>query len=286
MIYNGTRYFYVRNAQGDVVGLTNNTGTSVVSYTYDAWGKILTVSGSKATTIGKYNPLRYRGYVYDTETGLYYLGSRYYDPGVGRFINSDEFVTTQQGFSGLCLFAYCNNNPINNLDLQGYWTYGIIVALNAVFFQGVSVSIGVFIDDDGNFDIQASYAFPFNSETSVRGIPSLGVGVSAQFTNADTVHDLCGASLLTGGSVSIFGVTYGIDSVFLDDWDDPQKSPDGYQFTCGLGLGLVEYHVMKTNTVSVKKFVESIINIMFKRNPLIMPKKHPQKKDRKVEAIY
>ena len=70
----------MRNAQGDVVGLTNNTGTSVVSYTYDAWGKILTVTGSKANTIGKYNPLRYRGYVYDTETGLYYLGSRYDDP--------------------------------------------------------------------------------------------------------------------------------------------------------------------------------------------------------------
>ncbi|MBR1757484.1 MAG: hypothetical protein IJ744_01990 [Lachnospiraceae bacterium] len=74
--YNGTQYYYVKNVQGDIVGLTNTSGILVVSYEYDAWGKLLSVTGSAASTIGQANPLRYRGYVYDSETGLYYLGSR------------------------------------------------------------------------------------------------------------------------------------------------------------------------------------------------------------------
>ena len=67
---NGTEYFYVKNVQGDVTGLVNASGTRVVTYTYDAWGNPLSTTGSMATTLGEQNPLRYRGYVYDTETGL------------------------------------------------------------------------------------------------------------------------------------------------------------------------------------------------------------------------
>ena len=78
MIYNGTPYYYLRNAQGDIVGIVDTSGNTVVSYTYDAWGKLLTTTGTMASTLGAYNPLRYRGYVYDAETGLYYLTSRYY----------------------------------------------------------------------------------------------------------------------------------------------------------------------------------------------------------------
>ena len=72
-IYNGTQYYYVKNLQGDVVAIANSTGTIVVNYTYDAWGNILYVSGSMASTIGAINPIRYRSYYYDTETGFYYL---------------------------------------------------------------------------------------------------------------------------------------------------------------------------------------------------------------------
>ena len=66
---NGTEYFYVKNAQGDVTGLVSASGTRVVTYTYDAWGNLLSTTGTMATTLGEQNPLRYRGYVYDTETG-------------------------------------------------------------------------------------------------------------------------------------------------------------------------------------------------------------------------
>ena len=76
--YNGTTYYYATNLQGDITAILNTSGTAVVTYTYDAWGKPLTTGGSMASTLGTHNPLRYRGYVYDAETGLYYVSSRYY----------------------------------------------------------------------------------------------------------------------------------------------------------------------------------------------------------------
>ena len=119
MTFYGTEYFYLKNAQGDVTGLVDSSGTQVVAYTYDAWGNILTTTGSMADSLGYTNPFRYRGYFYDTETGLYYLNSRYYAPGVGRFINADEYVSTNQGILGDNGFAYCQNNPVRYGDSQG-----------------------------------------------------------------------------------------------------------------------------------------------------------------------
>ena len=86
--YNGTKYSYVKNLQGDVIAIINARGGTVVEYKYDAWGNILSVTGSMASTLGAVNPFRYRGYYYDTESGFYYLQSRYYDPQVGRFLNA------------------------------------------------------------------------------------------------------------------------------------------------------------------------------------------------------
>ena len=117
--YDGIVYYYVTNAQGDVVAILNSSGQEVVSYTYDACGNTVKRSGSKADTLGLHNPLRYRGYVYDRETGLYYLQSRYYNPTVGRFINADTFVSTGQGILGNNMFAYCNNNPVSRIDISG-----------------------------------------------------------------------------------------------------------------------------------------------------------------------
>jgi len=122
---NGTLYYYVTNLQGDITAIVDTTGATVVTYTYDAWGKNLAISGSMASTLGQYNPLRYRGYVYDQETGLYYLQSRYYDPGIGRFINWDSWVATGQGLLGNNMFAYCGNNPVMRVDPTGQC--GIII---------------------------------------------------------------------------------------------------------------------------------------------------------------
>ena len=117
--YNGALYYYVTNLQGDVVAILNTDKQPVVQYTYDAWGKLLSRTGSMASTLGQYNPLRYRGYVYDLETGLYYLQSRYYDPEWGRFINADGLVSTGQGLTGNNMFAYCGNNPVVYTDPAG-----------------------------------------------------------------------------------------------------------------------------------------------------------------------
>ena len=131
LTYNGTTYYYVTSLQGDVLHIVNGSGTSVVSYTYDPYGKPLTTTGSLASTLGADNPLRYRGYVYDQETGFYYLQSRYYDPTIGRFINADSYVSTGQGFLGYNMFAYCGNNPICQTDYTGTMTAsGTVAATN------------------------------------------------------------------------------------------------------------------------------------------------------------
>ena len=113
--YNDTPYYYIKNLQGDVVRVVNAEGATVATYSYDPWGKLLTATG----TMAEINPIRYRGYYYDSETGLYYLNSRYYDPDTCRFINADVYITTGQGLTSFNMFAYCLNNPINYVDPSG-----------------------------------------------------------------------------------------------------------------------------------------------------------------------
>ena len=115
MHHNGSVYYYVTNLQGDVLRLTTADGTVVARYNYDPYGKVRSATGSMATA----NPLRYRGYYYDSETGLYYLQSRYYDPVTGRFINADNYSSTGQGVLGNNMFAYCRNNPVSRKDASG-----------------------------------------------------------------------------------------------------------------------------------------------------------------------
>ena len=116
-------YYYILNAQGDVVKLIAPSGNVYAEYSYDAWGNILDSTGSLRNT----NPLRYRGYYFDKETGFYYLQSRYYDPAVRRFLNADSYSSTGQGFLGFNMFAYCNNNPVNCVDPSGLFCISSII---------------------------------------------------------------------------------------------------------------------------------------------------------------
>ncbi len=129
MKYNGTVYYYITNLQGNVMRIVDASQNIVTSYDYDPYGKVISATG----TLANINPLRYRGYVYDQETGFYYVSSRYYDPEIGRWINADD--TAYLGADGTLLsynlFAYCLNNPVNRTDINGNWsgwaTAGVIV---------------------------------------------------------------------------------------------------------------------------------------------------------------
>ena len=117
-VYNGAQYYYVRNLQGDVTHLLNANGSVAVTYSYDAWGKCTVTSGA-SDAIANANPIRYRGYYYDTDTGFYYLQSRYYDPTIKRFINADSYINANGDILGFNMYAYCGNNPIMYSDPSG-----------------------------------------------------------------------------------------------------------------------------------------------------------------------
>ena len=141
-------YYFVCNWRGDVIQIYNASGTLVGSYSYDAWGKV-TENATAADTqnITETNPIRYRGYYYDTETRLYYLKSRYYDPAVKRFLNADGLIST--GIEDVCknMFAYCKNDSVNMADSSGNdpvpaWALHIIsgTATESEYAEALSVN--------------------------------------------------------------------------------------------------------------------------------------------------
>ena len=123
--YNDQTYFYKKNLQGDIIGLYNSDYEQIVTYTYDSWGKVLSIKDSNGNIItdsnhiGIMNPFRYRSYYYDEETKLYYLNSRYYNPRWGRFINADNLIGTTDKIITYNLYTYCENNPIIMKDYNG-----------------------------------------------------------------------------------------------------------------------------------------------------------------------
>ena len=195
LIYtNGTNapvtYYYILNLQGDVVKLVNENGVEKAKYAYDAWGNILpnSISGEMADI----NPLRYRGYYYDAESGWYYLQSRYYDPVIHRFINADSYASTGQGTLGCNMFAYCNNNSVNLTDTDGgrpYWehNYGDITAYT----------------DSGSSHARSSGTYNESGETD----DGCNASDEAQVNRAKTYS----------GSGSCNGVTFSYYGIILDN---------------------------------------------------------------------
>ena len=138
--YGLNEYYFYRNGQGDIIGIIDGTGSVVAKYSYDAWGNILSITGYEGEDvsgnpnhIANINPFRYRGYFYDTETGFYYVSSRYYDPKIGRWINADNAISDVGGdVRGYNLFSYCMNNPVNMSDHTGHWPQWLKNAASAV----------------------------------------------------------------------------------------------------------------------------------------------------------
>ena len=133
--FNGTVYSYIHNLQGDVVGIVDSAGSLVVEYKYDAWGKPLSTTGTLADTLGKRNPFRYRSYIYDEETGLYYLETRYYNPEQCRFLGADEYLEQYISLVHNNAYAYCINNPVSKEDRDGQFFREL--------FSGGSAAVGV-----------------------------------------------------------------------------------------------------------------------------------------------
>ncbi|MBR0040901.1 MAG: RHS repeat protein [Oscillospiraceae bacterium] len=129
---NGGTYFYITNLQGDVTAICNASGSILAVYNYDAYGKITSMTDNSLTRV---NPLRYRGYYYDSETGFYYLKGRYYDPNICRFINADDpsALGANSDFASVNLFAYCGDNPVNRKDDGGEFWEAVAVG----FFVGL-----------------------------------------------------------------------------------------------------------------------------------------------------
>ena len=134
-----TKYRFVKNAQGDIIQIRDQSDAVVANYTYDAWGALLSVTDENGAAItasahiALRNPIRYRGYLYDSETGFYYVSSRYYDPEIGRWINADSVIAGVGGsIHGYNMFAYCFNNPVNMSDSSGHWPQWMKDAANWV----------------------------------------------------------------------------------------------------------------------------------------------------------
>ena len=147
--YNGATYYYRKDIQGNIIALLDNTGTVVVKYKYDAWGKckVLDSTGAEITDdthIGILNPFRYRSYYFDHGIGLYFLKTRYYDPEVGRFITIDDIsYLDPESINGLNLYAYCLNNPVMCVDPSGTFVItGTVLLMAALIGAAAGAIVG------------------------------------------------------------------------------------------------------------------------------------------------
>jgi RHS repeat-associated protein len=151
-------YYYVTNLQGDVIAILDSSGNLEAEYTYDAWGNLIDNPDDTFSFIGYINPIRYRGYLYDRETGLYYLQSRYYNPEIGRFISADNYPSTGQGLTGNNMFAYCGNNPVSRNDEGGeFWHVVIGAVLGAAANFAISV-VSDMISGEEQIDVENKHA--------------------------------------------------------------------------------------------------------------------------------
>ena len=148
VVYNGAEYYYIKNAQNDVVAIVDSNKNVIAEYQYDAWGRIVSVTdvegndiSAQKDHIGNVNPIRYRSYYFDIETYFYYLNTRYYSPEMCRFLNADDTDTllcSPNELTDKNLFAYCDNNPVMRVDHGGDFWMLIGAAVGAVVGGAVS----------------------------------------------------------------------------------------------------------------------------------------------------
>ena len=209
-------YYYVLNTHGEIIQLVHPYGDIVAEYQYDAWGNILSASGSRA----EINPLRYRGYYYDSETGFYYVSSRYYDPEIGRFLSPDStdiLTASPLVHTDKNLYAYCDNNPVVRADGSGeFWHIVVGAAVGAVISTGVTVITNLATGEkwsDGLFTAALSGAA--SGALSMTGIGLAGIiggnaAISMAASTIDQVSENGGFENFNVGGVLFDGLIGGI----------------------------------------------------------------------------
>ena len=170
-------YYYILNLQGDVVQIIDEGGVLQAEYVYSPWGEIISAEGDLA----EINPLRYRGYYYDSETGFYYLQSRYYDPENHRFINADSYLSTGRGTVAQNMYAYADNSPVMNTDSCGNYTFYTVNEVSDVASLGEEKGVQMYsvtvkyTCEVINFNLPVKDAVLDGTATFVFGVKSDGV---------------------------------------------------------------------------------------------------------------
>ena len=187
-LHNYVHYFYKKDILGNVIELLDTSGNTMVKYTYDAWGNH-TVTDYTEFGLGNINPIRYRGYYYDTETGLYYLKSRYYDPQTGRFISMDDIsYLDPETINGINLYAYCLNNPISYADPYGNLPFFILTAIIGAVI-GVGITAAVDYIPDQEFDLHWSW-YVFGG--AIGALVGTGIGMITSYYTTGSVASSVG----------------------------------------------------------------------------------------------
>ena len=272
MKYNNTLYYYVLNAQGDVIALADQNGNLIAKYSYDPWGKLLSVTpngwldeqNAYYLEVAEANPLRYRGYYYDAETGFYYLQSRYYDPEIGRFINADSYASTDAtGLLSTNMFAYCENDPVNRSDPSGE----LFGTISGLIVGGLTGALSAYINGD---DILAGTitgavnggicGLIVDSGVFTGGISLLLCGVtgvlceaSNQAANGKTIKDMDYISIGLSGLFSAIscGWSNSIEKVMKEA---SKTATNAVATIRGVGISLVGIGTSKThNDIKSKK---------------------------------
>ena len=225
-------YYYHRNLQGDVIAIYNTSGDKIVEYAYDAWGNC-TIVYAEDLAFAEANPIRYRGYYYDRETGLYYLNARYYNPEWRRFISPDaaEYIDPETP-NGLNLYAYCNNDPVNLVDPSGHLAFWLAAGLviGAVGLIGGGTYAGIKSSQAGNtgWDLVSDIAFG----AVIGGIVGfaagaiIGAGVSGLLTGSflSSVQAVKAGAILTHQMFRLGGRAAGL-YMMLDNLSNAFNSP-------------------------------------------------------------
>ena len=211
------------------MALLDSSGNEVVSYHYNAWGELLSTTASTTGmlySLALYNPLRYRGYVYDRETGLYYLQSRYYNPEICRFINADAYLSTGQGVLGYNMFAYCNNNPVMFTDFSGSFPW-IALIIAAVVIVAIDHNAAKHQPEGGYALHTAS-----NEKTSTRGVYIEGSGYECDANGVRLCDVEAGVvdAKITGEYLTVDAVNlFTANAVAEIDWSgDPEVDISAY----------------------------------------------------------